>query len=68
LGDFERECVQKQPTHISFRTTYTDVPFKNHLRITLLGCIKKKTRESKREREEEEEMLAFLSMVDISNI
>jgi len=57
-------CTKTTRTYISFRTIYTDVPFKNHLRISFLGCIKKKKKE---EEEEEEEMHAFLSMVDISN-
>jgi hypothetical protein len=56
-------CTKTTHTYISFGTIYTDVSFKNHLRISSLGCIKKE----KKRKEEEEEMHAFLSMEDISN-
>ena len=41
-GFWNRMCTKTTRTYISFRTIYTDVPFKNHLRISFLGCIKKK--------------------------
>jgi IS30 family transposase len=58
-------CTKTAHTYVSFETIYINVPFKNHLRISLLGCIKKKKK--KRKEKKRKEMHAFLSMVDISN-
>jgi len=41
-------CTNTTHTYISFGTKYKDVPLKNHLSISLLGCIK--TEKKKKEK------------------
>jgi hypothetical protein len=41
-------CTKASHTYISFGTIYRDVPFKNHLKISSMGCIKQEKKTKKR--------------------